>query len=269
MTAVALLSAKGSPGVTTTALALTWLWPLVHPGRRVLLAECDPAGADIATGPLAAALDGSRGLLPLAARRAPDPVAAVWENLVALDDDARRLLLPGPTDPARASAVAPGWATLADALDGLAGREPPVDVLLDLGRIRTAHEPGELRRRAHLVVLVTGSGLPAVVAARAAAAELTGGPPVALLVIGERRPYPAGEIAGALGLPLAGTLPLDAAAAAALTSSGGAPGRRLARSALYRGVRRLAADLPAAAREPAPRPTGQAAGTMAGVAGGR
>ena len=45
MSLVALVSAKGSPGVTTTALALAGTWP---ENRRVLLAELDPAGGDLA-----------------------------------------------------------------------------------------------------------------------------------------------------------------------------------------------------------------------------
>ncbi|MFZ5871537.1 MAG: hypothetical protein ACOYXW_13565, partial [Actinomycetota bacterium] len=172
MVAVALLSAKGSPGTTTTALALCAVWPEVHPGRRVLLAECDPAGGDIASGYLRGSLDASRGVLGLAAGRGPEPLAAVWEQVLALDDDNRRLLLPGLTDPSRAAAADTAWSALAAALPGLARQRPPVDVLLDLGRIRTAHEPVLLRRRADVVLLTCGSTLPAVVAARAAAAEL-------------------------------------------------------------------------------------------------
>lgn len=39
MAVLALTSAKGAPGVSTAALAMTLLWP-----RAALLAECDPAG---------------------------------------------------------------------------------------------------------------------------------------------------------------------------------------------------------------------------------
>ena len=37
MAMICLVSAKNSPGVTTTAVALAEVWP-----RPVLLAECDP-----------------------------------------------------------------------------------------------------------------------------------------------------------------------------------------------------------------------------------
>lgn len=44
MSLVAVGSAKGSPGVTTVALALAVVWP---PERRLLLAESDPAGSGL------------------------------------------------------------------------------------------------------------------------------------------------------------------------------------------------------------------------------
>ncbi len=45
MTVVALASVKGSPGVTTAALAMAARWPA---GRKVLLVEADPFGGDLA-----------------------------------------------------------------------------------------------------------------------------------------------------------------------------------------------------------------------------
>lgn len=245
MVAVALLSAKGSPGVTTSTLALSTVWAEVHPQRRVLIAECDIAGGDIASGYLQGRLDGSRGLAALAAQRSADPVAAVWDQVLALDDEGRRLLLPGLTDPRQAPGLGSAWSTLAAALDGLAHQDPPIDVLIDLGRLRTAHEATTLRQRADLVVLVTQSSLPAVVAARAVAAELTT-PAVEgrvtramCLVVGEGRPYTATEISEAIALPVLGALPYDAPSAAVF-SAGAVAGGRLPRSPLVRATRSLA-----------------------------
>jgi MinD-like ATPase involved in chromosome partitioning or flagellar assembly len=246
--AVAFVSAKGSPGCTTTALALSSCWPEVAPDRRVLLAECDPAGGDIASGYLRGNLDGSRGLVALAGQRSPDALAAVWEQLLALDDSGRRLLLQGTTDPRQASGLGTAWSALTEAMGGLELQEPPVDVLLDLGRLHTTHEPVHVRQRADLVVLVTRSSLPVVAAARAAAAELGapavdgGSQRVACLVVGEGQPYSAKEISEACALPLVGVLPYDPVSAA--TFSTGAPaGRRLPRSPLMRSVRALATSL--------------------------
>lgn len=248
MVAVAFVSAKGSPGCTTTALALSSSWPEVAPHRRVLLAECDPAGGDIASGCLRGNLDGSRGLVTLAGQRSPDPLAAVWEQLLALDDDGRRLLLQGPTDPRQASGLGTAWSALSEAMGGLEQQDPPVDVLVDLGRLHTTHEPVVVRQRADLVVLVTRSSLPAVVAARAAAVELKAPTAdgrswrVACLVVGEGQPYSAKEISEACALPVIGVLPYDPVSAA--TFSTGAPaGRRLPRSPLMRSVRALATSL--------------------------
>ena len=62
MAVIALTSASGSPGVTTTALGLTLLWP-----RAVLLVEADPTGG---SGVLAGFFRGAReydsGLIELA-----------------------------------------------------------------------------------------------------------------------------------------------------------------------------------------------------------
>ena len=248
MVAIALVSAKASPGVTTAALALSTVWPQVHPDRRVLLVEGDPAGGDIASGYLRGTLDGSRGLPTLAAQRSLDPVGAVWDQVVALDGSGQRFLLPGLTDPRQAAGVGAAWATLAAALEGLQDQDPPIDVLLDLGRMRTVHEDLGLRRRADQVVLVTGSSLPAVVAARAAATELSGAganaqrAQVSCLVIGENRPYSAGEIAEAIGLPVLGVLPHDPRSAAVF-SSGAPAGRRLSQAPLLRAAHSLATRL--------------------------
>ena len=65
MALVAFASAKGSPGASTAALAVAALWP-----RDVLLADCDPAGGDVALrmpDPDGAPLDPDRGLVSLAA----------------------------------------------------------------------------------------------------------------------------------------------------------------------------------------------------------
>ena len=62
MALVATCSAKRSPGVTVTCLAFTLSWT-----RRTILAECDPAGGDIAAGYLREVPLGDRGLAQLTA----------------------------------------------------------------------------------------------------------------------------------------------------------------------------------------------------------
>lgn len=59
MAVIALTSVKGAPGVSTTALLMTLLWP-----RAALLVECDPAGGSSAlAGWLRGGVDHARGLL--------------------------------------------------------------------------------------------------------------------------------------------------------------------------------------------------------------
>ena len=61
MAVVAFASVKASPGATTATLAIAHVWPKE---RSVVVAECDPAGGDLA---LRLGLDGHRGLLSVAA----------------------------------------------------------------------------------------------------------------------------------------------------------------------------------------------------------
>src|SRR6266516_3751817 len=83
MALIAIAADKGSPGVTTTSVALAAVWP-----RPVLLAECDPAGGDLVyrlPGGDGQRLDSRRGLLSLAvaARRGLRP-HQVWEHVQKL-----------------------------------------------------------------------------------------------------------------------------------------------------------------------------------------
>ena len=61
MTMYSLISPGGSPGVTTTALALALTW-----SRPVIVAECDPGGGDVLAGLFAGHLSAPRGLLGVA-----------------------------------------------------------------------------------------------------------------------------------------------------------------------------------------------------------
>jgi hypothetical protein len=83
MALIALISAKGSPGVTTTALALALTWT-----SPVILAECDPSGGSVLPGFLRGQLGTDRGLMPLAAAelRSERLATDFWQHLV----DSRR-----------------------------------------------------------------------------------------------------------------------------------------------------------------------------------
>jgi hypothetical protein len=110
MTVIAVCSAKGAPGATTTALALALAWPLN--AGSVLLVDADPAGADLASGYLQGATGPSAGAGAVATARG-DLLDAVHGSAFALDATGSRLLLAGPapfppTRPGAAPACGPG-----------------------------------------------------------------------------------------------------------------------------------------------------------------
>jgi hypothetical protein len=229
---------EGAPGVTTSGLALALSWP-----RPVILAELDPAGGEVLAGYGRAQLStGGLAELELAARRGSlaDQLDA---HLLLLNASGSVRLLPGLADAASARLV--DWNRLAAAL--ASGKDGGADVLADCGRLRAEHFPSAVMHRATTVVLVTGSTLRAVRAAAQAVAELrddaTGRPAeLAALVVGPGQPYGEREIGEALGIPVLGSLPRDAKAAAVL-SDGAPAGRLFTQSALLRAARATAARL--------------------------
>jgi MinD-like ATPase involved in chromosome partitioning or flagellar assembly len=125
---VAFASAKGSPGVTTTAVALGSVWP-----SGVVVADMDPAGGDLALRlrtPGQAPLDPERGLLSLAAaaRRGLEPGEV---SVHAQTTDGGLDVLTGVSNPEQVTGIGPVWPAVATALRDL----PDVDVLADCGRV--------------------------------------------------------------------------------------------------------------------------------------
>lgn len=205
MALYALVSAGGSPGVTTSALALTLGWP-----SQVILAECDPSGGDILAGLFAGHLPASRGLLSLAfdAGRGPDAAAlALWPQLIELDEARQRLLLAGISDPRQGAGLASAWPALAAAFCSI-----PADVIADCGRLDAGDGPLAVLTAARVVVLVLRPTLRQVARARARIemlGQLLGGlQRVTLLLAGPGAHAPR-DVAKALGVPIAGTLPDD------------------------------------------------------------
>jgi hypothetical protein len=231
MTLYALVSAGGSPGVTTSALALALGWP-----SQVILAECDPSGGDILAGLFAGHLPASRGLLSLAfdAGRGPDAAArALWPQLIELDDARQRLLLAGISDPRQGAGLASAWPALAATFSSL-----PADVIADCGRLDAGEGPLAVLAAARVVVLVLRPTLRQVASARPRIEMLgqllDGLQRVRLLLAGQGGQAP-GDIARALRVPIAGALPYDRKAASVLSDGAGSrrslPARPLLRAA--------------------------------------
>jgi len=213
----ALVSAGGSPGVTTAALALSLGWP-----GQVILAECDPSGGDILAGLFAGHLPARNGLLALAIEAGQNPdaaAAALWTQLIELDDERGRLLLAGISDPRQGTGLGPAWPVLAATLAA-----QPADVIADCGRLDVGAGPEPVLGVARLVVLVLRPSLRQVSKARARVEMLTqilgGTGRLAVLLVGEGVHSPR-EVSRALGIPVAATLPFDARAAAVLSDGAG------------------------------------------------
>lgn len=222
---IALVSAKGSPGVTTSALAFTLTWP-----GPCLLAECDPAGGDVLAGYLRGELDGQRGLAQLAVAELRGRLADEFERqLVDLQPPHRhRLLLAGVRDPAQSATVAPVWGAIAAQLRLL--EDTAGTVIADCGRLAGQQIGWPVLQAADLVLLVVRGSLPSVAHAVPALGVLRRelaerADRLALLVV-EAGPYRAGEVAQRLQLPLAASLPADRRTARALSFGGPVHRRR-------------------------------------------
>ena len=143
MALVSIMSAKGAPGATTTAMLVANLWPAPS-----ILVDADPLGGDIALrlpgehGPL----DPGHGLMSLlpAARRGLEPQTVAAHAQTALGGQQVLAGLPGPE---QAVAAAPLWPSLAQTF----ARVPGVDVFADLGQVSS--------RSTHLAMVESSSAL--------------------------------------------------------------------------------------------------------------
>lgn len=242
MTLYALASPGGAPGVTTAALALALTWP-----RPVVLAECDPAGGAVLPGLFAAAAAPGPGVLTLAGEAAPSPdsiTSALPGHLRQLDESGQRVLLAGLSDPRHAASLAAFWPPLAAALASW-----PADVLADCGRI---DEPSPLLAAADRILLVCRPTLRQVAAARprlTMIADLPGPARRRDILLTRAGGYTARQVAAALGVPIAATLPSDPKTAAYLSDGEGTV-RGLATRPLMRAAAAAARKLTVPAARP-------------------
>lgn len=232
MAVIALASASGSPGVTTTALGLALLWP-----RPMLLIEADPTGG---SGLLAGYFRGTReyeaGLIELAltASSIHDGLAEVSQRI----EGTTVSFVAGTRSHTQAPALRDLWQPLAEELADL--ETTGQDVIVDAGRLGLLGSPEPLLTNADLTLLVTRTTLPAISAVRSWADSVQRGTfdwqQSGVVVIGEGQPYKASEVGGVLGLPVVASLP-DDSAAAAVFSRGAQPPKRSETGPLVRGLR--------------------------------
>ncbi|WP_030565348.1 hypothetical protein [Streptomyces aureocirculatus] len=258
MTLIALAADKGSPGVTTAAVALAAVWP-----RRVLVAETDPAGGDLVYRSAAAhggPLNPNTGMLSIAAtaRRGLVP-DQLWDHTQPLSGGLEVLVGLGMSE--QAAGLAGIWPTLGRAFAQLAeSPHAPADVIADCGRIAGDSPAVELFPHAALVLLISRTEPEAIARVRdraaALATRLHGGPRgaatlatplIGVVLIAD--PANSGKLihqvnemlmAAQTGARVVGTLADDPAGADQLA---GRKRGRLDKSMLIRSARKVTADL--------------------------
>lgn len=248
---IGFLSAKGSPGVTTTVVAMACVWSRANPGRTALALDADPAGGDVAAGVLRGEAPPGAGVLSLATSRDAGWREAIHVAAVPLGSEGSAHIIPGVPDSARAPALALAWDVLAERRADL--HDDGCDVLVDAGRVVLPGLPSQPRRShraladvapwlagSDVAVLVVRPGLPGVLAAHRIAADWPiADVPLRVLVAETPSPYRAPEVARAVGLPLIGILPHDPTAARVYSDGSSAP-RGFARGSFARGTVRVA-----------------------------
>jgi hypothetical protein len=231
MAVIALASASGSPGVTTTALGMALLWP-----RPVLLVEADPTGGSgILAGYFRGAQQYTAGIIELAL--SSSTVGEALSDVAQPIEGTHVSFVAGTRSHSQAGAVRDLWAPLAESLAELesAGQ----DVIIDVGRLGLFGSPEVLLEAADLALLVSRTTLPALSALRSWADSFQR-PPLdwhqsGLLLVGDSQPYDAREVSAVVDLPVVASLP-DEPASAAVFARGAAPPRRFETGALARSL---------------------------------
>ena len=222
---LALVSAKGSPGVTTTALALSAV-----AGDHGLLVELDPSGGSIEcwTG-----ATGEPGLIRVAngLRRSIDP-NALLAHAVPSPSGVRSVLAP--------TAGALAEATIAMTGDRLVSALAELDamVVVDGGRWSRSQSTARRVVGCDVIGVVCAPTVEGVEAARWLIDPLrsTAAAPLVLVLVGDR-PYSPPEVAAVVGVPVLGVLPWDSRGVNTLLTTGA--GRGWSRGTLARSARSL------------------------------
>jgi len=232
-----LASVKGSPGVTTTALAVAACWP--GPWRRVLI-EADPAGGDLAAR-YGLALTPGLVSLAAAARADTDP-ELVWDHTQQLPGGLAVVAGPARADQAHAALAAVCAADRhAGLFDGFTGRGDVVAVV-DCGRLEPHTPLDAVVAAADQVLLLARPRADELAHLATRATELAAGPAqTRLLLIGPG--YPPGEVSREVGPAVLARLPHDSRTAAALCGQSARRPRR--RGRLGRAATGIAAELAA------------------------
>lgn len=196
---VTLISAKGAPGVTTAAIAMT---AIAATRGRALMVEADPSGGVLECwcGPL-----GEPGLLGLAGKLpSANGADLVWDLSTEIGAGVRTVVGPTTATPMTVALAAIG-SSLGPTLAGL-----DAAVVVDAGRWIGHDGTAALVAASSSVVVVCRPLLDSIEHARGLISTLAGiSPSTSVLVVGGPKPYGPAEIEEALRSPVIGVLPWD------------------------------------------------------------
>jgi len=233
---IALTSASGSPGVTTTALGLALAWP-----RPVVLVDADPTGGrSIPGGYFRGTLNVQASIVDLAIAQHRGELATTLSQSLVQVPGSKVQLLCGPLRHNQARSLSSLWKPLATILRDL--ERNGQDVIVDAGRLGLEGMPFDLLTEADLTLLVTRSHLPALLGASSWVPDLLASfvqmgqfSRLQALLIGPGRPYKAAEAQKVVEMPVLGDIAWDPDNAE-VYSLGEAPSRRFKSSALQRSL---------------------------------
>ncbi len=220
MASVLFISLSGSPGVTTTALAMTMTWP-----RSALLIEADTSRySTVLPGFLRAQVPHTRGigeLSVISSNSGALDLNHIWGQTISLVDDQPegapdRRLVAGFKDPAAARAMDSFWPQLGSAAASFDSMG--MDVLIHAGRSNISDRRHALLTLADTVVVVARPTLPDLVATHVrlpaireelATAGHEGALALVLVEASSGPSLPSAEIRKAIGLEPAGRIAWD------------------------------------------------------------
>ncbi|MGQ0842985.1 MAG: hypothetical protein ACT4QF_02505 [Sporichthyaceae bacterium] len=265
MTLIAMFSDKGSPGVTTSALALAAVWM-----RRVAVVELDPAGGDLSLRLTDSAgrpvLAEAPNLLTLAAAARRDGAtrsSLLWEHAQPLTLSPTASVVAGLSAPEQATGMSELWHYVVSAVADAEGG----DVLADLGRIADTGSARLLAQRADVLVGIARAEPAAMLRLRDRLRHLLDSLPAAqdrrarVLLVAEDRHAPEAIASmrrvlhdAAIPASVVGTMTVDPTATAADALHRGQIGPRLDRSLLMRSARVVASAVDGERPVPMPSP---------------
>lgn len=236
MSVIALTSASGSPGVTTTAVGLA-----LSRSRPTILVDADPTGGSpILAGYLRGQSMPTDSLIDLYVAHNQGRLREALPQATLTLPDSKVTLIPGVRSHVQAGALGGLWDPLLGALKALGGTGQ--DTVFDLGRLGLEGAAGQLMIGADLTLLVARSDLVSLSGARSWAhtlrsrfEEFGAGAALGVLLVGPGRPYAAKEVADVMGVPVVATVEWDPRTAAVF--SAGAQVRKLNQSPLVRSLR--------------------------------